>query len=95
MESKKEHPVNRDQNTDQFIEESAGNFPSTALPGNATFEHAEDDPNTHKGSKNLIENYNINDKAHADSSKKDFVKTVSNFHHASNDSTDKDKEQNT
>lgn len=36
----------------------------------------------HKGSRELIEKYNINDQAYSDSSKKDFVETVSNFHHA-------------
>lgn len=36
-----------------------------------------------RGSKELVEKYNINDKAHSDSSKKDFVKTVSNFNHDS------------
>ena len=36
----------------------------------------------HRGSEALIEKYNINDQAHSDSSKDDFVKTVSEFHHA-------------
>ena len=36
----------------------------------------------HAGSEALIEKYNINDQAHSDSSAKDFVKTVSGFHHA-------------
>jgi hypothetical protein len=40
----------------------------------------------HRGSDELIEKYNINDQAHSDSSAKDFVKTVSEFHHA--DETD-------
>ncbi len=30
----------------------------------------------------LVNKYNINDKAHSDSSAADFVKTVSKFHHA-------------
>ncbi len=34
------------------------------------------------GSETLVEKYNINDKAYSDSSKKDFVETTSNFHHA-------------
>ena len=42
------------------------------------------------GSQELVEKYNINDKAYADSSKDDFVKTVSKFHHA--DEADDDKE---
>ena len=33
------------------------------------------------GSIELIEKYNVNDQAHSDSSKDDFVKTVSNFNH--------------
>jgi len=41
--------------------------------------------NEGKGSKELVEKYNINDKAHSDSSKDDFVKTVSNFKHNSED----------
>lgn len=36
----------------------------------------------HKGSRELIDKYNINDQAHSDSSKDDFIKTVSNFNHA-------------
>lgn len=36
----------------------------------------------HNGSKELIDKYNINDQAYSDSSKDDFVKTVSNFKHA-------------
>jgi hypothetical protein len=40
----------------------------------------------HRGSEELIDKYNINDQAHSDSSAKDFVKTVSEFHHA--DETD-------
>lgn len=46
----------------------------------------------HKGSRDLIEKYNINDQAHSDSSKKDFIDTVSNFHHA--DETQKDSQEN-
>lgn len=41
------------------------------------------------GSQELVERYNINDKAYSDSSKDDFVKTVSKFHHA--DQADDDK----
>ncbi|AWA29837.1 hypothetical protein HYN48_06960 [Flavobacterium magnum] len=33
----------------------------------------------------LVNKYNINDKAHSDSSAADFVKTVSKFHHADPD----------
>jgi len=38
------------------------------------------------GSEELVEKYNINDKAYSDSSKKDFVETTSNFHHADEES---------
>lgn len=38
--------------------------------------------NKNKGSKELIEKYNVNDQAHANSSEDDFVKTVSNFKHS-------------
>ena len=43
-----------------------------------------DHPNDpqHKGSRELIDKYNINDQAHSDSSKDDFVKTISNYNHA-------------
>lgn len=46
--------------------------------------------NPHKGSRELIDKYNINDQAHSDSSKDDFVKTVSNSTHA--DGTNGSKE---
>lgn len=36
----------------------------------------------HKGSRALIDKYLINDKAYSDTSKKNFIKTVSSFHHA-------------
>lgn len=39
-------------------------------------------PGNHDGSKELIEKYNINDQAFSNSSKKDFIKTVSNFKHS-------------
>ncbi len=35
----------------------------------------------HNGSRELIDKYNINDQAHSDSSKDDFVKTISNNNH--------------
>lgn len=41
------------------------------------------------GSQELVERYNINDKAYSDSSKHDFVKTVSKFHHADPAADDK------
>jgi hypothetical protein len=48
----------------------------------------------HDGSKALIEKYNINDQAHSDSSAADFVKTVSEFHHADESQTDTQTENN-
>lgn len=45
----------------------------------------------HKGSEELIDKYNINDQAHSDSSKDEFIDTVSNFHH-SDESKKEDKE---
>ena len=36
----------------------------------------------HIGSRELIDKYLINDKAYSDTSKKNFIKTVSSFHHA-------------
>jgi len=42
------------------------------------------------GKKELVEKYNINDQAHLNSSKEDFVDTVSNFHHAKEDDTEED-----
>lgn len=36
----------------------------------------------HEGSRNLIDTYLINDKAYSDTSKKNFINTVSSFHHA-------------
>jgi len=42
-----------------------------------------------KGSKALIEKYNINDQAHSDSSKDDFVETTSKFRHADENDTQK------
>jgi hypothetical protein len=48
------------------------------------------DDSQHRGSRELIDRYNINDQAHSDSSKDDFVKTVSNATHA--DGTDGSKD---
>ena len=36
------------------------------------------------GSEILVQRYNINDKAHSDSSFEDFIPTTSSFHHAEN-----------
>ena len=43
------------------------------------------------GSEILVQRYNINDKAHSDSSFEDFIPTTSSFHHAEkrNDKADK------
>ena len=45
----------------------------------------------HQGSRDLIDKYNINDQAHSDSSKDDFVKTISNYNHA--DGSDKNNKE--
>ncbi len=39
----------------------------------------------YRGNDELINKYNINDKAHFESSKDDFVRTTSNFRHADDD----------
>lgn len=64
---------------------------SLKTPGNESFEHSKNDPNKHKGSEALVEKYNIGDKAFTDSSEKDFVKTISNFNHATQN-TDSENE---
>lgn len=43
-----------------------------------------------RGKKELVEKYNINDQAHLNSSKEDFIDTVSNFHHAEEDDKEED-----
>jgi len=48
----------------------------------------------HEGSEELIEKYNINDQAHSDSSAADFVRTVSEFHHADETDTDEKADNN-
>lgn len=42
-----------------------------------------------EGSSELVEKYAINDQAHYNSSKKDFVKTTSNFNHSDDKTNDK------
>lgn len=36
----------------------------------------------HKGSREIIDTYLINDKAYSDTSKKNFIKTISSFNYA-------------
>lgn len=43
------------------------------------------------GSRKLVDEYNINDKAHSDSSEEDFIKTISNFKHANEHDIKNDK----
>ena len=43
------------------------------------------------GSRKLVNEYNINDKAHSDSSEEDFIKTTSNFKHANEHDIKNDK----
>lgn len=42
-------------------------------------------PGNHEGSEELIKKYNVNDQAHSNSSKEEFIKTTSNFHHSDED----------
>ena len=44
----------------------------------------------HRGSDELAQKYNFNDKAHFDSSKDDFVPTVSSFRHADENAENRD-----
>ena len=47
----------------------------------------------HKGSRELIDKYNINDQAHSNSSKDDFIKTISNSTHAEGTDGSKNKSE--
>jgi len=47
----------------------------------------------HSGSQELVAKYNINDKAYSDSSKDDFVETVSKFKHSSGNDTENTDEK--
>lgn len=44
-------------------------------------QHTGQEPAEYEGSRDLIDGYNINDQAHSQSSKADFIRTISNFHH--------------
>lgn len=57
--------------------------------GSSTNTDSEDAP--HRGNEYLVDKYNINDKAHFDSSTDDFVKTTSNYNHADLDDKSDDK----
>ncbi|WP_296149927.1 hypothetical protein [uncultured Flavobacterium sp.] len=45
----------------------------------------------HNGSQELVDKYNINDKAYSDSSKDDFVETVSKFRHSGDNDIENSK----
>ena len=78
----------RNKNIDGYKVEGDGNAPNVTnppVPENRSFEqnpHAvvKKDENDVPGKE-----FNINDKAYFDSSKEDFVKTVSSMHHADED----------
>jgi hypothetical protein len=78
----------RNENIDGYKVEGDGNAPNTSnppKPGNKSFEK-NPDAVTEKSEKNIPgKEFNINDKAYFDSSKEDFVQTVSKMHHANED----------
>ena len=82
-------PKGKNSNVDGYKVEGDGNAPNRPpAPGNASF-----DPNPAAAEPHIStdipgQEFNINDKAYADSSKKDFVKTVSAMQHADEDTTD-------
>ncbi len=43
-----------------------------------------------RSTEELVSKYNIDDQAHRDSSKSDFIETVSNFHHSDSDKSSDD-----
>ncbi|HEX8561688.1 MAG TPA: hypothetical protein VF676_01800 [Flavobacterium sp.] len=82
MNTKNEH-LNKDQHN-QLRDDLAVNDGMTASSARHTKDDPESaehpdhyDPATKPGGK-----YNINDQAHSQSSKEDFIKTVSNFEHS-------------
>lgn len=75
------------ENTDRKVENEREGVSSSKDVRNQDEQEVPD-----KGSQDLIEKYNINDQAHSNSSKKDFIDTVSNFHHA--DETQNDSQEN-
>ena len=93
-----EKNTGRNKNIDGYKVEGDGNAENATnrpVPENRTFEQNADA--AVKKSENDVpgKEFNINDKAYFDSSKSDFVKTVSGMHHAdgdflSTDTNDKD-----
>ena len=89
-ENQKDHPFDKNKSAQNDTFESN----STTGSGLSQAErNVQDGTNSdvNNGSEELVEKYNINDKAYSDSSKKDFVETTSNFHHA--DETDEESEE--
>ena len=82
MENTEKSP-SHNKNVEGYKVPGDGNVPNApAFPGNKSF-----DENSHKTTHKSPEDipgkeFNIGDKAYADSSKEDFVKTVSNYKHA-------------
>ncbi len=84
----------RNMQADNTGNESFGESDTTTGSGYSEAERSFQDGHTsdnadvvNRGSRELIDKYNINDQAHSDSSKEDFIKTVSNFRH-SDEATD-------
>ncbi|AWI25727.1 hypothetical protein [Flavobacterium pallidum] len=69
-----------DSTTGSGISEAERNLHDNTLSRNPV-----DPQHADNGRIELVNKYNINDKAHSDSSAGDFVKTVSKFHHADPD----------
>ena len=91
------HHENRNQDGNENVEgykvEGDGNTPnSTPKPRNESFER---NPalETFKSAHDIPgKEFNINDKAYNDSSKADYVKTVSKMHHADEKATKSDED---
>ena len=85
------HNMKSDMTGNKSFEHSDKDFKSNDTTGSG-FSEAErstqDGTNSDNGSEDLVDKYNINDKAHFDSSKEDFVKTTSNFKHAAEDNSE-------
>ncbi|MGK4568090.1 hypothetical protein [Flavobacterium sp. 3HN19-14] len=78
----------RNKNIDGYKVEGDGNAENVTnppIPENRTFEENPDKMKSKSESDIPGKEFNINDKAYFESSKSDFVKTVSNMHHADED----------
>ena len=95
--------MNTDNSGNKSFEKSPEDYPRNSTTGSGYSESERDNndstnsqnpanPYADNGSQELVDKYNINDKAYSDSSKKDFVETVSKFHHADEEDDSEDKE---